>query len=180
MDNQHIFHSIVARSIVLHTVTYMLMGLIFAFMVFDYRAFFAGTGLKHLMRSVDSTWVMAGPLIQPIRGLIFGSVIYPFREAIFPSPRGWLPMWWMLSGIGIIGTFGPSPGSLEGFIYTVLPLEVHLTGLPEVLIQSFLFSFALHYWVNHPVRKWMNWTLYILFVLTLMFPLLGLLAGRPS
>jgi hypothetical protein len=88
-------------------------------------------------------------------------------------------MWCILVGIGIINTFGPAPGSIEGMIYTVLPMRIHLTGLPEALAQSFLLSVVLHYWVNHPGKKWLDWTLSILFVLTIASPIMGLLVGRP-
>jgi hypothetical protein len=30
------------------------------------------------MRPITDSWVMAGPLFQPVRGLIFALVFYPF------------------------------------------------------------------------------------------------------
>ena len=76
--------------------------------------------------------------------------------------------------LGIFGTFGPTPGSLEGMIYTVLPLWVHLRGMPEVLLQSLALSGVLFYWVNHPEKKWLNWLMGILFFLFMLFPAMGL------
>lgn len=35
----------------------------------------------------------------------------------------------------------PAPCSIEGLIYTRLPLEFHLKGAPEILIQTLLFSY---------------------------------------
>jgi hypothetical protein len=180
MEKEYTFGSIVVRTIIVHTLTYMLMGIIFAFVVFDYRRLFSETGLRFLMKPVNDVMVMAGPLFQPVRGMIFGLVFFLLRGPLFGTRRGWLVMWCILAGIGIINTFGPAPGSIEGMIYTVLPLRIHLTGLPEVLAQSFLLSVVLHYWVNHPGKKWLDWTLSILFILTIASPILGLLVGRPS
>jgi hypothetical protein len=88
-------------------------------------------------------------------------------------------MWAVLVGFGILGTFGPSPGSLEGLIYTQLPLISHLRGLPEVILQALLLSWLLFYWVNHPDKRWLSWLLGVLFFLALIFPALGLLLTRP-
>ncbi len=86
-------------------------------------------------------------------------------------------MWTLLVVVGIIGTFGPTPGSREGVFFTVLPLWVHLRGLPEGLLQALLLSGVLFYWVNHPQQKWLNWVMGIGFVLFLSFPILGLVVG---
>jgi hypothetical protein len=86
-------------------------------------------------------------------------------------------MWIVLVAVGILGTFGPSPGSVEGVIYTVFPFWVHLRGLPEVLLQSFFLSAVLYYWVNQP-KKWLNWFMGIAFFVLMTFPVLGLLAAR--
>jgi len=37
--------------------------------------------------------------------------------------------------------------------------------------------FILHYWVNHPKKKWLNWVLGILFTLMMGMVGLGLLVG---
>jgi hypothetical protein len=62
-------------------------------------------------------------------------------------------------------------------IYTIWPLGSHLLGLPEVLLQSFLLSAVLHYWVRHPGQKWLSWALGILLFLALSLPALGLLTA---
>ena len=84
-------------------------------------------------------------------------------------------MWLTLVVLGIIGTFGPTPGSLEGMLFTIFPLWVHLRGLPEVLLQSLFLSLLLFYWVNHPEKRWLNWVLGITFFILMLFPILGLL-----
>jgi hypothetical protein len=98
------------------------------------------------------------------------------REPFFAGKNRWLAMWAVLVSVGILGTFGAPPGSLEGVIYTVLPFSLHLTLLPEVLVQSLLLSWLLFQWVNHPGRKWLNWTMGAAFLLVLLFPVLALVA----
>jgi hypothetical protein len=131
-----------------------------------------------MMRQVTEPIVIAGPLFQPIRGILFGLVFYLLREPFFGKKNGWLVMWATLVVLGIIGTFGPTPGSLEGVVFTVFPLRLHLVGLPEVLLQSLLLSLAVSYWVKHPQKKWLNWVMGLAFIVILIFPILGLLVGR--
>lgn len=51
---------------------------------------------------------------------------------------GWLRLWAI---IGIINTPGPAPCSIEGLIYTQLPLELYIKGAPEIPVQTLLFSY---------------------------------------
>ena len=169
----------VVKTIVTHTVTYMIMGLL-ASMILDYAGFFANSSLNLIMRQTNDPWVMAGPLFQPIRGILFGIVFYLLREPFFGRKNGWLVMWFVLVVVGILSTFGPTPGSIEGMLYTILPLWVHLKGLPEVLLQSLFLSLILFYWVKHPQKKWINWVMGIAFVILMSFPILGLLVAQPK
>jgi hypothetical protein len=122
--------------------------------------------------------VMAGPLFQPIRGILFGIVFFLLRNILFKRQNGWLVMWVVLVVVGIISPFGPSPGSIEGIIYTTLPIGIQLKGLPEVLIQALILSIVLLYWVNYPEKKWLNWVMGIAFTLVVLLPTLGLLMGN--
>lgn len=173
------FLEIGLKTIVAHTVTYFIMGLL-ASTLLSYGALYAGTSLNQLMRQVSDPLVMAGPLFQPIRGALFGVVFYLLREIIFNQRRGWLILWAVLLIVGILGTFGPTPGSLEGMIYTILPLWIHLRGLPEVVLQSLVLSVLVVYWVDHPEKKWLNWLLGAAFFIVLLLPALGLLLGQPK
>jgi hypothetical protein len=170
---------VILKTVVAHTITYFVMGLL-ASILFDYGRFFAESSLNVMMRPTSDPLVMAGPLFQPIRGVLFGIVFYLLREPFFGKKRGWLVMWLTLVVLGILGTFGPAPGSLEGMFFTIFPLWVHLRGLPEVLLQSLFLSLLLFYWVNHPEKRWLNWALGILFFILLALPILGLLVTRPT
>jgi hypothetical protein len=171
------FWGITLRTIVVHTVTYFAVGLL-AFTLFDYSTRFADPSLHGLMRQTDDPLVAAGPLFQPIRGFLFGIVFYMLRDALFRGRGGWFTMWVMLVLVGIFSTFGPTPGSVEGMIYTTLPITGQLFGLIEILLQSLLLSVITTYWVSHPRARWLNWVLGILFALVLILPSLGLLLGQ--
>ena len=63
----------------------------------------------------------------------------------------------------------------------MVPLRLHLFGLPEVLLQSFLLSAIVYYWVNHPEKRWLTWLMIALFVVVMLLPILGLFAsGRTA
>jgi hypothetical protein len=168
---------VVVKTVVTHTVTYFIIGLA-AFWSFGYARKFAKPDIRLLMRQTDEPLVMAGPLFQPIRGLLFGFVFYFLREPIFGARTGWLVLWLILIVVGVFGTFGPAPGSLEGMVYTTLPLRFHLESLPEIVIQALALAALLWYWVNNPAKRWLTWGLGIAFVVALLLPALGLLAGR--
>src|SRR5215472_16415488 len=147
-DRQPSCLTVVLKTVVVHTVTYFVIGFL-AFTLLNYQRLYAEPPLNTLMRQTNNPWVMAGPLFQPIRGLLFGLAFYPLREVLFGKAHGWLILWVELVVLGIVSPFGPSPGSVEGMIYTVWPLRSHLIGLPEVLLQSLALSAVLYYWMNH-------------------------------
>jgi hypothetical protein len=173
------FWGITLKTIVVHTITYFAVGLL-AFTVFDYSTRFADPSLSCLMRQTDDPLVAAGPLFQPIRGFLFGIVFYLLRDVLFRGRGGWLTTWIMLVVVGIFSTFGPTPGSVEGMIYTTLPMRGQLFGLIEVLLQSLLLSTVTTYWVQHPDLRWLNWVLGVLFVIAMLLPTAGLLLGQLS
>ena len=83
-------------------------------------------------------------------------------------------MAWMLIAIGILAAFGPAPASIEGMIYTTVPIHDQLRGWLEVVPQALLLSALLCHWVNRPAR-WLNWFLGVVFFLAMAMPILGLL-----
>ncbi len=170
---------VAVKTVAVHTITYFAFGLL-ALLFVGYGSLYAETSLTLLMRQTNSPLVMAGPLFQPIRGLLFAIVFYLLRDVLFKKQRGWLIMWIVLVVVGVIDTFGPAPGSIEGFIYTIIPIGVQLKGLPEVVLQTLVLSAVLVYWVNHPATKWLSWIIGILFIIAMLLPVLGLLARQQS
>lgn len=170
------FPELFAKTAAVHTITYMLMGIL-ASTAMHYREEYAKPEVACYMRQLNDPVVIAGPLFQPIRGLIFALAFYPLRSALFGRKRGWLVMWWLLVALGILGTFGPAPASLEGMVYSTWPLVAQMKGWLEVVPQALLLSAILCYWVNHP-KRWLNWTLGVIFAVTMALPVLGLLAKK--
>lgn len=171
------FRTVVVKTTVAHTVTYFVIGVL-AFFVFDYARLYAETELRFLMRPTTDPVVMLGPLFQPIRGLVFGCLFFLLRETFFATRWSWLRLWLVLVVVGVMGPMGPAPGSLEGMIFTKIPLVVQLKGLPEVVLQTLVFSRILCYWVDHPEKRWLSWCLGVVFVVACLLPVLGLLARR--
>jgi uncharacterized membrane protein YecN with MAPEG domain len=62
-------------------------------------------------------------------------------------------------------------------IYTLRPPLKQTIGYVEVVPQALVLSVILCYWLNHP-KKWMNWTLGILFFVMVVLPTLGLLMKK--
>ena len=126
------------------------------------------SSLNSFMRQTNDPLTRAGILFQPIRGILFGFVFYLLRDVLFRRKNGWLIMWTTLIVIGILSAFAPAPSSIEGLIYTKVPLtKGRLGGLAEVLSQSFLLSAITYYWVNHPEKRWLTWVLGSLFLIAL-------------
>jgi hypothetical protein len=171
------FPSLAAKTIVLHTITYFIAGLL-AYTLLDYQKLFADPTMHGFMLPTTSMWVMAGPLFQPLRGLLFACVFYVLRQSLFDAPSHWLRTWLVLAGVGIFGTFGPAPGSIEGMIYTSLPVVSQILGLSEVVGQSLALSWLLGYWVRHPEARAFGIAAWILFAIVMALPVLGLIAGQ--
>ena len=173
-SNQPTLWGLIVKTSVAHTLTYFFMGIL-ALTFLNYTEAFSTGVLASFMRPTDSPWVAAGPMLQPIRGLIFALAFYPLREIFFGKKNGWLILWWVLVALGILSTFGAATGSIEGMIYTIIPTSI--INYVEVVPQAFLLSAILYYWVNHPEKKWLNWVLGILFVLIMLMSALGVMAA---
>lgn len=133
----------IGQAMLWHTVTYLLAGLV-ASQLLDYKAALAQPVIRDYMVDFSSSDVGFGPWLQPVRGLVYGVVLLPFRTLLASSSRGWLWLWGLLVGVGILNTSAAAPSSIEGLLYTRVPLWYHLFGLPEVCLQTLAFSVLLH------------------------------------
>jgi magnesium-transporting ATPase (P-type) len=174
-DSQVRFVPLAAKTVASHSITYMIMGAL-AYHFLHYADIINNPNSG--MRPVTSLWLILGVPLQVFRGVLFASVFYLFREQLFGRKNGWLRMAWLLIGIGILGTFAAPAGSLEGFIYTTTPIHFQVRGYLEIVTQALLLSALLCYWVNHPGKKWMNWTLGVVYFVCVGLPLLSLVAPK--
>lgn len=130
----------IRRVAVVHIVTYIVCGMIFS-AIFDYNTLFTTGNVAYFMKPVEGVSVIIGPLLQIVRGVLFGITLLFMKDVFIGKKFGWLKLWFIIFVLGIINTPGPAPFSIEGFIYTQLPLEFHLKGAPELLVQTMLFSY---------------------------------------
>jgi len=154
MDGNDVdFGRFLGRITACHVTTYFVAGL-FASTLMDYKTLFQSDNLACYMLPTSSPWVAAGPALQIIRGLIFALALYPFRRVFLGGPRGALKLFSLLLGLAILSTAGPAPGSIEGMIYTKLPVVGQITGLWETVFQLLAFSFLVVAWHRKPTRAW--------------------------
>ena len=158
----------------MHTIAYFIAG-IFALLFMNYREQFASETMAAIMRPVDSPLVALGPSLQIFRGIIIALVLLPFKDIII-SKNGWIKLLVLILGLSYISTIGPTFGSFDGYIYTKVPLQYHLLGIPETLLYVFLFSFFLILWFKKPGKAW-NIITAILVVLIVIMSLLGYLSS---
>ncbi len=133
------------RIIVVHTLTYFIFGLIWS-NVFHYGTIFQLPIIRDYMLPIDQHNVLMGPFLQPVRGLILALGLWPIRGLLLQSKRGWLILWGLFLTFGILSTPAAAPSSIEGMLYTRLPLWYHLMGYPEIVLQTLVFSIWLVWW----------------------------------
>ncbi len=132
------------RVAVAHSLTYFLFGLV-ASTLFDYASLFTRDVIRDYMRPVEASGAV-GLAVQPLRGLVFALALWPLRRFILERRHGWLLLWSLIVLIGIVSTPAAAPASIEGIVYSRLPLWYHLIGLPEMLGQTLAFSAVLVWW----------------------------------
>lgn len=139
------FWSFSFKVIVAHTLTYFVFGMIMS-NLFDYGHIFTQDIIKDYMYPIGSSNILLGPFLQPLRGLLFAIAIWPIRTIVFSKKNGWLVLWSIIVIVGILATPSAAPSSVEGVIYSKLPLWYHLIGFPELLLQTLTFSIIVFWW----------------------------------
>jgi hypothetical protein len=135
-----------------HTLTYFIFGLVMS-NLFHYDRLFEQDVIRDFMRPIDSPYVLVGPLLQPLRGLLFAIALWPIRNLILEKRHGWLILWNILVMVGILSTPAAAPCSVEGALYSKLPLWYHLIGLPEIMLQTLAFSLVLVWWDKRQYQR---------------------------
>ena len=129
-----------------------------------------------IYRPFESPWIAAGPALQVFRGLIFALAFWYFKDAFLFQKHGWLKLWGLLIGLSILSTTAAAPGSIEGFIYTKIPVLDQVKGYLEVVPQTGLFAIFVFYWYAHPKKIW-NIISLILVGLVMLLSLMGVMAA---
>ena len=149
-----------------HMVAYFAAGLV-AWNLLSIRETYDTYLMSTVSKPVDSPWLAAATVLQVVTGLVWSVALWPFRQTLL-GDEGWWKLWVLLVGLSILGTESPAPGSIDGVIYLTLPIREHLKCLPEVLLQTLLSSWMLHYWYRKPRRAWSVVSIVFLAFFTLM------------
>lgn len=129
----------ITKAIVAHFVSYLICGLIFA-NLFNYKELFELDNVKFFMRDAYGNSSLIGPFVQILRGAIIGCILLILKDNVLQKKHSWFYLWIIFAGLGIICTPAASPVSIEGIVYSQLPLEFHLKIAPELIVQTLLFS----------------------------------------
>lgn len=162
------------RITALHTIAYFIAGF-FSIAFMEYKQEFGAEVMKELLLPVDHWQVAIGMGLQPIRGIIIGLVLIPFREIIL-APGGWIKLGFLILGLSYFSTIGPAVGSFDGYVFTHIPLRYHLGGIPETLLYTFLFTSLLPVWYKFPTRG-VRFAIILFIGFILLMSLFGLLEG---
>ena len=174
-DSQIPFPLFCWRIIAMHMIAY-LVAAISAQLTFDYKELLKSDTLSQIMRPWESPMVALGPLLQSINGFFMALILYRIRKQIVHQKHGWVTLFLIVAGFSIFAPQAPAPGTLEGIIYTKIPVIEHIIGLPECLLYSFLFSSGIVYWYRKPKKIW-NILAIVIIVLIGLMSTLGYLAS---
>ena len=182
MKQNTAFIGFAARMIVAHFLTYFFIGLLFyvsGLNVIVYYEQHPQALINALCRDTSSLLVTAGPLFQLLRGFIFALALYPFRTVLLERKFGWLYLWGIFLALAIFAPASAAPGSIEGFVYTNLPISFHLIYVPEIILQTLAFAWLFVAWEKHPATKLTIPLVVVFFLILLMngFPVLQYLGG---
>jgi hypothetical protein len=152
------------------------MGIIAA-SILDYKEIFENPPLSYLMKPINSPWVAVGPILQIFRGLVFSIALWFFKDNFLYKKYGWLKLWGLIVGLSILSTVGPTPGSIEGLIYTKIPVISQLKGYIEVLPQTLFFSLLVFFWYEKPKKLWNVLSITLVSIIVILCTL-GLVASK--
>lgn len=134
-----------------HVFTYFACGLIFSQIMNYDDKYLQLLGFRPI-NELNGSMLILG---QVVRGVLLGFVVWWIKDSIIGKKLAWLKLWAILVILGIISTYGPVPGSIEGFIYLApvdVPVNIGLSIL-EVLTQPLLFSIMVTYQRKKKVKS---------------------------
>ncbi|MDO5663691.1 MAG: hypothetical protein Q4G63_00360 [Bacteroidia bacterium] len=140
----------------------------------DYKIWFTDGAISTFMLPTDTPIVALGPALQIIRGLIMALVLLPLQKVFTEEKHGFLKLWLLLLGFSVFSTFAAAMGSIEGFIYTNVPIIEQIMGYPEAFVWSTLFIGIL--WAFYKFeKKTINILAIVVFVLVVFMSIMGYL-----
>ncbi len=156
-----------------HTIAYFCAG-IFALLIMDYKDLFSNSAISSFMLPTDTPIVALGPALQIFRGLIMAIVLLPLRKVIITEKNGFVKLWLLVLGFSVFSTFAAAMGSIDGFIYTNVPIIEQILGYPEAFLWTTLF-FGIVWALYKFEKKAMNIAAIVLFSLVVFMSIMGYL-----
>lgn len=143
----------VARSTVLHVLTYFVIGAASYWLVA--RVYWTGPGALPWLRDPEGAdgfvqrWFLPA---QVVRGVLHGLALFPLRRALLDMGRwGGLTVAWLLV---LIGTVAGTAGAIEEWVYRTTFHPGHfLSHLPEIVLQAWLYGHLLLAWERRAARR---------------------------
>ena len=157
-----------------HIISYFCAG-IFALFVIDYKVWFSEGAISSFMLPTDTPIVALGPALQIIRGIVMALILLPLKNVIIEEEYGFLKLWLLILGLSVISTFAAAMGSIDGFIYTNIPIIGQILGYPEAVLWITLFVGILKAFYKLEKRG-INIAAVIFVVLIILMSILGYLA----
>jgi hypothetical protein len=167
----------IGRTTVAHVSLYFIFGIIFGVLIKGGHVMYAIEELEIYFRPLSHPLVMSSSFLNIFRGIIIALALYPFREKLFRDKYGWFYLWVLLGILGILSVYGAAPGSLEGVIYTKLPMWYHLRYLPDNLLHTLTFSVLLFLW-ERKKSKLVSIPLYIVFGFIVVIQVMMFASGK--
>lgn len=143
MRNGNGFWGYIGRFTILHVVIYTLIAVIFLALQGNFPA--SSQEALEVFKPYHPIGLIS-TFGQILRSIVLALVLYPFYNTIVRSRRGLLILFGALWGIALLGSVEPMPGSIEGMIYTEIPLLTHIAVLVVSAVEVFLFSWIFLFW----------------------------------
>lgn len=153
-----------------HVIAYFIAGII-TMSIFDYEKLFSSGILACIMKPTsDPIVALGGTSLQILRGIVIALILLPLRKVFTMEKYGFLKLGILIFGLSVLSTFGPTFGSIEGFIFTKMSFIEQVSGYPEALIWIILFIGILWSFYKYE-KKTIN---IIAILLTLLIILMGI------
>ena len=160
-----------------HTIAFFLVG-VFAMVFMNYEELYLQEPLSFFMRPTTDPIVGLGMGLQIFRGILMALFIYPLRKAFFEEQYGYWKLGLIVLGFSVLATFGPGIGSFDGYIFTTLPLNIHLLGYPEAIIWILSFIGILYVSNKYEQKKIVRIAPIVLISLIVFMSIMGILEAK--
>ncbi len=135
------------RFTLLHLIIYIIVGSLF-YEISGYEEALATMEAFALWRDLESIGMVAAVFFgQIFRGAILALLLYPFYDTYMAGRLGWLKLFGLLFGLKVIPAMFAVPESI------LVMLQEAAVGLPEIIVQTFVFALVFYAWDKRRKRK---------------------------